>query len=414
MSLASQVNLGFTRVGQEIKKVRSEMAAMSGQTTANHGTIRPEDFGANVGTGGDDTAALQAAWAALAPGKRLVTTKGKTYRHSVVLDDMARGQYVIEGAGRFLATDINNSAVKVHGQGVMLRDVVFEKATATTRVDPYEAQLLVCYAGDLEVDGILCRGGTGTGMFVTGVDGFEFTDVRIDNTMADGIHMTGGTSNGVVKNAYVTQAGDDGVSVVSYVGGSDPGMCRNIKVVRPLVHGSKAGRGVTCVGGQNIWFTDIDVDDTFAAGAYFANETYGNNPIHPFTLVRLIGGHIRRANRNTDPSGLNTTNIDHGSIMVSSQRATDTAGQPIVNSDLIVEGVTSYDTRANCPWDLGVLSSGGTNKDMIFRDLKFVNPPTTGNPINYFGAWGGGANVNLQFYGWEQRKPADGRVGGGV
>jgi len=355
--------------------------------------ITPEQYGA-VGDGvTNDAVALQAALNALTPGATLYLGPGKTYVHTTVLTTPANvDYYTIAGAGRLLATNQTSSALIVKGNFVSLLGFTKEKTATTVRQDPYAAQNIVTDGCDnLYINDVTSIGGSGTGFFITRCTNFRLVRLRVENTLADGIHMTGGSSNGIVIDPRVRQAGDDGVSVVSYVGGSDGGMCQNIDVINPVVLGSKAGRGVTCVGGTNIRFYNITIEDTFAAGVYIANETYGNNPIHPVTNILVSGGTIRKANRNTDPNGV-AGPVDHGSVLISSQR------DGVTNTGITIEGLECYDTRSNVPWEVGIIASDGTNTNIIIRNMTFINGPAT----YYAGAnaTNGGVNSNITRYGW--------------
>ena len=150
------------------------------------------------------------------------------------------------------------------------------------------------------------------------------------------------------------------------------------------------------VGGTNITYIDIYVDDTFAAGVYVANETYGTNPIHGVTNVKFRGRNtVRRANRNTDPAGV-ASPVDHGAVLVSSQR------DGVTNSDILFEGFEIYDTRPAAPWEVGVIAHDGTNSNVTFRNFRFHN--RIGNTW-YIGAnaTDGGVNTGVNRYTpWEK------------
>ena len=349
--------------------------------------ITPEMYGA-VGDGvTDDQTALQAALNALVPGATLYIGPGRTYAHSgQLLTPTTVNGYTIGGGGRLLATNLNNSALRVRGNNVTIQGITVEKTASTTRTDPYESQLLVCDGcQDLRLIEVEAIGGSATGMFLTRLNRFLVARCRVENTLADGIHMTGGSQNGLVLDPRVRLAGDDGVSVVSYVAGSDGGMCKFIDVINPVVLGSKAGRGVTCVGGEDIRFINIFTDDTFAAGVYIASETYGGNTIYAVARVLVSGGTVRRANRNTDPNGV-AGPVDHGAVLISAQVAAYT------NTDVMVENLEIFDTRPAAPWECSVMAGGGNNLRITLRNITMNG--RAGNTW-YLAAWNAGTNTTI-------------------
>jgi len=90
-------------------------------------------------------------------------------------------------------------------------------------------------------------GSAAAGIFINGASGFTINRVTVLNSMADGIHMTNGSHHGVVRDAVVRGAGDDGVAVVSYL--SNPQATHDIQVINPKVYANTWGRGVSVVGG---------------------------------------------------------------------------------------------------------------------------------------------------------------------
>lgn len=343
-------------------------SSSGGGTGSDPNTIRPEDAGASVGTGGDDNAAMLAAMAKLGPRKRLVLSDSVTYRHSSVLTDLVSGVqangYTIEGGGKLLATAASASALRLRGNDVTLRDFTKDKTPGTTRYDPYEAQNIVldgCL--NLELFDVCSMRGTGTGFFMTRIDGMEAHRLRVIDTLADGIHMTGGTKNAKVVDPRIWWAGDDGVAAVGYTGGSDPGQLQNIDVIRPVVLGSKAGRGVAALGVTNYRCYGGTIEDTFAAGVYVASETYGGNSVGAVNGVMIHDMKIRKANRNTDPN-LVAGAVDHGAVLISTQVGT--------NTNITLERFDTYDTRPAAPWEVAVITSAGcTVSNVLLRDFRF-------------------------------------------
>lgn len=339
----------------------------------------PEQFGA-VGDGvADDAPALKAMLASLEPGD--VVRAAAIYRHASVLDDtqgahQANG-YTITGGGTFRATVPAQAAFKVHGNDVTFDNVRLLLVGRTGRNDTYESEKFVIYGDNFTAHRVHSEGGSATGFFLTGVDGFTLIQCSVRDTLADGIHITGGSKNGRVIRPIVENSGDDGVAVVSYLDGFNPGLCENITVWDPRCDGSKAGRGVACVGGKNIAFINVWTNNTFAAGIYIARET-GVYNTYPFTDVRVIGQHtVRQANTNVDPAGV-AGPVDHGAVMISNMGPATTSAQ--MCGPLLIEGVTTYDTRATNPWEVGFIGTNGGVVNItgtVIRRMAFVNGPAT-------------------------------------
>ena len=97
-------------------------------------------------------------------------------------------------------------------------------------------------------------------------------------TYADGIYVSGGSQNVVVKNCLVQNTGDDGtpltcpsllsffsllflsllgISCVSYLGSSNV----NITYANNNVQFVRQGRGMTIIGGKNVLFQENTITD---------------------------------------------------------------------------------------------------------------------------------------------------------
>jgi hypothetical protein len=334
------------------------------------GFVRPEDHGA-VGDGvADDTTALQNAITALTTGKALYLSPGRRYTHSAVLTFATDGTGVI-GGGTLLATAEATSAVKFTGDNIFAADVTFELATSTARFDPYEYQkVLLDGANGFVGINLRSKNSSATGYFITRTDGFTLICCEIDLSRADGFHVTGGSKSGLVLFPVSRRPGDDGFAVVSYTGGSDPGLCENIAITGPQVYDQTArGRGVAVVGGKNVIYRDIFVDRSWGPGVYFGCEPYGGNPTYGVDGARVSGGIIRRAH--------STSDIGNGAILVASSRS----GEVIANST--IENLDVFDTardRASAlPFEIGAYTeNGGLVSNLLMRHIRATNGNATG------------------------------------
>ena len=313
-------------------------------------TRTPEDYGA-VGDGeADDTAALQAALDGLRPGDTLELVQGRTYRHADVLR-IGVPDSAVTGAGTLLASTEERSALMVQAAGVELAGVTLRISGTTKRFTGLEQHRLVLgrHAG-IVVRGVSVEGSAGAGVYVEGSSDFRLEQLRVSDTRADGIHMTGGAHDGVVLQPVVMRSGDDGVAVVSY--DADPETTRGITVQSPRVESTTWGRGVSVVGGEDVVYRDVHVQDSNAAAIYIATE---GEPFFTRSTrgVRVLGAELLRANTSEQ--------VDHGAVLVASQ------GQDRTISDVLIEQVSIQDTRAAASRQVGVLGEDGSVEGVTLR-----------------------------------------------
>jgi hypothetical protein len=337
-------------------------------TTPDPGTSTPvaeitiEQFVPTAGTGGDDTAALNQALAA-ASGKVLKGAAGKTYRHnaqvSVSLDDVT---FDLNGS-RLLATNENNGSLKWTGRRGTLKNGTVE-GVSTVRGVVYATNILLFDgAHGMKVVDVLSKGSAGTGIFITRTRGFTLTRFRVEDSRADGVHITGGSSLGLVEDCISTRVGDDGFAVVSYalLSQSDPGMCSDIRFVNPKVRAQTVrGRGFTVVGGTNITYENVDSDGTWGPGIYVGCEPYGDNPTHGVDNVKFLGGTLRNSH--------STREIANGSICIASSRSGETI------SNVLLQAITTYGTRSDLPFEFGFYTeNGGKLTGLSLQGLKAID-----------------------------------------
>lgn len=322
---------------------RGPDAAASSPNEASSGVPRmltPALYGA-VGDGrADDTEPLQAALRDLRPGDTLTLPAGHTYRHSDVLEVMT-ADVLLQGPGALLATNEERSSLQLKADRVTVRDLVLRIRSTTRRWDaPAQHRLLLSDHDGLVVDGVQVEGSAAAGVFVNGAQRFLVRDVRVLDTRADGIHITGGASHGVVERPLVERSGDDGVAVVSY--GPDRATTSHITISEPTIRGVVRGRGVSVVGGEDVVYRDVDVTDTYAAGIYIATE---GDPYftRPTRRVRVLGASVVGSNRGTD--------IDHGAVLVSAA-----ASAPV--TDVLLRDVAVRDTGARASAQVGLRGDG--------------------------------------------------------
>ncbi|NNH23251.1 glycosyl hydrolase family 28-related protein, partial [Pseudokineococcus marinus] len=319
-------------------------------------------FGA-VGDGRtDDTAALQRALDTAAPGTTLVLPAGKVFRHTQVLR-LRRPDLTLAGTGTLLATDPRRSALLVQGDRTTIRDITLAMPTATERLGTWDdMKLTVLGASDVSVERVRVEGSAAAGIYFWGAKRFSLVDARVSGTRADGIHITGPSSDGEVVRPVVRDSGDDGVAVVSYAQDGQP--VRRVAVTSPTVLGTSWGRGVTVVGGEDITYTDIRVERSNAAAVYIAKEP-GWRTFAP-VRVRVSGGVVVDANQ--------STTVDHGAVLVWDGWVD--GSRPL--EDVVVEGLRISGTRSSASRQVGFLRAvGSTARGVHLNGFTVLGGPST-------------------------------------
>lgn len=325
----------------------------------------------------DDTLAVQRALNAVPAGGTLLFATGKTYRHSDVLVDRVAGSH-LTGGGVLLASNEARSSFWISANNVLVDGgLTFRMGTTTQRWAAWE-QTKLRLAGVIGtvLRGIKVEGSAAAGIFIDHSSNFLLEDVSVSNTRADGIHMTAGSHDGTVRRPTVTNSGDDGVAVVSYT--SDGVVCNHITVESPVVRGTAWGRGLSVVGGEEVTYTNVNVDSSNAAAVYVADE---GSPWYTYSSknVSFLGGTLTRSNTNTS--------VDHGAILLYS------ANPGFTLDNVVVDGLHVSDTRLTASRQVSVLGGGGTVNGAMLRNLTLSGggpafganvPATSYSTINWF------------------------------
>lgn len=321
-------------------------------------------FGA-VGDGvADDTAAVQRALDAARPGVAVVVPAGRVFVHTDVLHVRVPGT-VVTGGGVLLGTREERSSVWVETDGVTLDGLTVRTQGTTRRWEAWEQMglRLAGHSGAVVRD-VTVEGSAAAGLYVGAADHFLLDHVTVRGTRADGIHLTGGSHDGLVLAPTVVGSGDDGVAVVSYR--SDGAPCHDIVVRSPQVLGTTWGRGLSVVGGTDVAFTDVDVQRSDAAAVYLGSEGQPWNTWAP-VRVSVTGGRLQDSN--TDQR------IDHGAVLVLG--GGDGAPAP---DTVTIRGLSISGTRSTASRSAGVISYGAAPQRVLLDQLAITGGP--GDPVN--------------------------------
>lgn len=231
--------------------------------------------GGAVGDGATDNqvAITNAIAAAKSQGKALYVPPG-VFRHSSTLSLNGISLFGHGYCSVLMASDANNSMVRLSGTGQSIKTCRFTSPNAVNRSASTAATAISIYgAVNYEISGVYTdRRGIISNTLAS--SGGLIAGNWVSNTTSDGIHLTHGAANITVSNNRVRHAGDDMIAVVSYV--DDGAACSNIMITNNDVRDQRWGRGITCVGGNNVKIQNNTIHNSSAAAVLVASESSYN------------------------------------------------------------------------------------------------------------------------------------------
>ncbi|MCE5290199.1 MAG: hypothetical protein LLG14_13320 [Nocardiaceae bacterium] len=304
---------------------------------------------------------LQSRIDAMLPGETLDLDGSTTYRHDRSLVINTEWVSIRGNGARILATDESKSAVHITADGVTLTNVTVELKASTKRWTGLEQHKIVLDAVQaVRLEDIICVGSAGAGVFVcNGSAWFSLRRIEVRDSRADGIHVTGGSRDGLVDSVRIDGSGDDGMAVVSYLSDSDA--CRRIGIRGVVVRRQSWGRGVSVVGGDSIEIRDIDVQGSPSAGLLIGTEGDPFNT-RAVTAVRVDGGRLVGCNARAE--------IDHGSVLIAATSAT----QAINDVQISRMKISRTGDRASA--QVSVISDSPTVRGIVLNDFSFDSDRT--------------------------------------
>ena len=153
---------------------------------------------------------------------------------------------------------------------VTVENVTLTSTATTRRSGDYSHRLFFYQCGAVRVRNVTINGSAAAGILLDTTDGFTIERCTISHTLADSLHMTHESKNGVIDNIVSDYSGDDGIAVVSY--DSRPTRVQNVQISNVTITNQLWGRGISVVGGLNIHYRDCYVSKSAAAGIYVAAE----------------------------------------------------------------------------------------------------------------------------------------------
>lgn len=253
-----------------LASAQSQIAATSSALNAKEDgiVIRPATVHPPA-DGKDQANKLQAALDALRIGGRLVIAPG-TYVVSRSLVVRTQGVVVSGYGATLVATNPDEQSLNVTGANAVIAGLTL-RGTGDKRLESEGSAKVVVHGSGIQILDTRIQGGASAGIFVSGATGVVLAGNSVSSTLADGIHITGGSQNVLVSGNTVTGTGDDMIAIVSYEKDGIPS--RNILVTGNKVSGNYWGRGLSVVGGTNVTLSDNTVQGVQkAAGILVAQE----------------------------------------------------------------------------------------------------------------------------------------------
>ncbi|NBX86686.1 MAG: hypothetical protein EBQ80_05590 [Proteobacteria bacterium] len=220
----------------------------------------------------DQTATLQTLLNPKSPSQTITLPRG-VWPYNNLLHISTPGT-TINGAGAvLLATNPSRSALVVLGNGVTVKNLTFATLKPTTRnTMPASVRILLRGSGATIISNTI-MGGAGGGIMLLGAQSSTIIGNQVFNTLADGIHATGGSQDATISHNLVNNSGDDGIAVVSY--GNEPSPTTNITITSNSVANLAWGRGITTIGGSSVTIADNTIRNiTCCAGIKVAQDGY--------------------------------------------------------------------------------------------------------------------------------------------
>lgn len=370
------------------------------------------DFGAVPDDGLDDTAAIQAALNALKPGSTLVFPSG-VYEYAATIT-VAKADVTLVGKAAVLqATNPESQALLVQADGITVEGFTLTAKTDRRRNTKESARLVVYGASTKAgwITGTVFRNnkvlpGTGqnssssVGIFLSRADHFVVENNEVRRTLADGIHITGGSRYGRVKGNTVAETGDDMIAVVSYMGKDWlPQQAKNSNWVREqalqsLVHdvviennivsGQYWGRGITVVGGDAITISGNQISNTTqAAGILIAHEdVYGTYGAHNILIEANEITDVQTNRASFMPSG-----VDFAKLHL--RRASGlTTGHAAIEIHSLTEGAEDRDSNLRESISIDDISVVNNTISRTKADAIRIGVTTPGSLIGRIGLRG--------------------------
>ena len=201
-------------------------------------------------------------------GTILLDCKEYNYSDSIILGDNI-SLMCLNGYATLKALNLNNSCIQL-GNNSRMENLILNSIETTTRsASNSTTRIFINGADNIRIKNVLINGGNSVGMMIANTNNFVIEKCTVMNTLADGIHITDGSKNGIIQNNFISNVGDDGIACVSY--NKDTKQVFNIKILNNTVYGTKA-RGITSIGSDTIYIQNNTINNTYNGSINIAQE----------------------------------------------------------------------------------------------------------------------------------------------
>lgn len=192
-----------------------------------------------------------------------------------------------------------DAALEASGEeNVSVTGVSFMSHAPARLVNNQSSRVLFSNCSNVSFDRIYVDGSASVGVFITGCDLVRGGLITCSLTKADGVHVTGGSTNVHINRVVGNATGDDAFATVSYLG--DGAQCEDI-VCGFVKSKDSGGRGFGVVGSKNVKVLGYEIVNPYSHGFVVAYEA-GFNTYTP-SEVKIGSGTITSANTSASYNG---------------------------------------------------------------------------------------------------------------
>jgi parallel beta-helix repeat protein len=317
----------------------------------------------------DASAAIQKALDNLKVGEWLVFSPA-VYRIGAPLVVRSTGVTLYGQGATLLSTNATRGGVTVQADDVAIYGFTLDQASQSRQSTPWAGGIAIYDERDGKVRRVrgtiiqknVINHAAAAGIFVYAAEDFTVADNSVWRSLADGIHMTAGASNGRVIGNTVSQTGDDMIAVVSYAGSAavrtaserykdwsslQNGMSKNIYIGANNVSDQYWGRGISIVGGSHITVENNVVSRCpVAAGIYLERESsYRTFGVHNVLVRGNDVSEIETAAPSYQPIAMPRPATGHGAIEIGSLQDADELSDATFRAAFSVSDVTIVDNK---------------------------------------------------------------------
>ena len=365
-----------------------DLEAVAPPLTRPTNFVSVTEFGATPGDGTDDTTAFINAIAA-----------AKTQRKGVWIP---AGDFIVSAS-------LNVSDVTIQGAGMWYSNLIgLDNYTPSRRVtlngrgsnvtlSDFAIIGKLNYRNDVEGnDGIGGSYGTGSiirnlwvehtkvGAWIVNSDGLLVEGCRFRNTIADGINLSVGMRNSIVRNCTARGPGDDCFAIwpATYIASAySPGfnLFKNCTAQLPFL-----AQGFSIYGGENNTVEDCEVIDIPYGAGVFASTTFGTEfgfrGTSVFRRIRITrsggsSGTIGTVANLVDLAGLRFRDIDMFNSATDGIKFTSSNGRSL--NDTTFDRITVENPGRNGT-GYGIVEQSGAVGSATMSNTTVVNPSTAG------------------------------------